>query len=168
MEQLPGQMSIFDLLMEDDLPEKQDEPRLIAPEDFHLGVKGWMIHAVLFREEPDWKYYMTGKANDSPIRFLVIYTDRWKSVKEPWQDSHGRWGTAGDKVLGKGERYSGWYGGFRPLYYKTPTFDERIEYAHRSRDYQPGVRIVDADCIVALEGPPLDETEKELLRKWRG
>ena len=167
VEQLSGQLSIWDILTEDQLPAAAEDPapRLIAPEDFHVGVRGWMIHAVLFREEPDWKYYGTGKENDSPIRFLLVYTDRWKSVKEPWQDSKGRWGTSGEKVLRKGDRYSGWYGGFRPLYHQTPTFDERIEAAHKSRDYQPGVRIVDADHIVALEGPPLTDDDKDFLRR---
>ena len=162
-DQIDGQISIFELL---DAGELKPQTPMIAAEDFHLGVKGWMLHAVTYREKSDWHYYMqNGRENDSAILYIITYTDRWKSVKEPWQDSAGRWGTAGEKVLAKGERYAGWYGGHRPLYYKTPTFNERIECAHQSCDYKPGIRIVDADYIVALDGPPLTDEEKDWFRR---
>lgn len=42
VEQLSGQLSIWDILTEDQLPAAAEDPapRLIAPEDFHVGVRG--------------------------------------------------------------------------------------------------------------------------------
>lgn len=155
MEQIAGQISIFDLLTEDE-PEKPHISNRLEPWDFHEGVKGWMIHAVWFAEGPHVPEWLWG--------CVVTYTDRWVSTKEPKLKDDG-WSTAGELVRRKGDTYSCWYGGFRTLYRQTPTFDERIEAAHRSREYRPGMRIIDADCVVALEGPPLSEAEKETIRK---
>jgi len=153
MEQIAGQISIFDLLE----PEKPRISNRLEPWDFHEGVKGWMIHAVWFAEGPHVPEWLWG--------CVVTYTDRWVSVEEPEQDAEGRWSTAGEKVRQKGDRYAGWYGGTRPLYRQTPTFDERTEYAKEAHGRKHPRRIIDADCVVALEGPPLNEAEKETIRK---
>lgn len=154
VEQLSGQLSIWDILTEDQLPAAAEEPapRLIAPEDFHVGVKGWMIHTVVFEQ---------GRF----AGMMIVYTDRWVSTKEPKLKDSG-WSTAGELVRRKGDSYSCWYGGFRTLYWQTPTFDERIQAAHRSKEYRPGMRIIDADIPVALEGEPLNDEEKDVLRRW--
>lgn len=160
--QIDGQISIFDLMDAGELrysgpTQAAAVSNVLEPWDFHIGVKAWMMHAVWFNNGdhiPEWLHSC-----------VVTFTDMWKSVEEPEQDNEGRWSTAGEKVRRKGEYYAGWYGGFRPLYRQTPTFDERLEYALKIHGRKQPRRIIDADCVVALQGPPLNEAEKETIRK---
>lgn len=147
--EIDGQLSIFEML---DAGELKQRTPMIAPEEFVPGVTGWMIHTVVFEQ---------GRF----AGMMIVYTDRWVSTKEPKLKDSG-WSTAGELVRRKGDTYSCWYGGFRTLYWQTPTFDERIQAAHRSREYRPGMRIIDADIPVTLEGEPLNDEEKDMLRRW--
>ncbi len=154
---MEAQISFLDPVPEEEAPDT----RFIQPQDFHVGEKGWMLHAVVRRTKP-WNPW--SREPEPPIVCIYTYTDRWVSTREPRQQPDGRWDTTGERVRRKGQTYSMWSGGSRKLYRNTPTFDERIAYVHQMPEYQPGVRIIDADCIVALEGAPLSEAEKAELR----
>ncbi len=163
MEQLNGQLSIWDILTEDEQPTAP-RSRLIAPQDFHIGTKGWQLHTVWF---PDSERIPENLRNS-----IVIYSDCWVSTKEPCGSEFGII-TQGDKVCRKGEYPAGWTGRMPKLYAQPgPTWEDYIQRAHTDFIYEgcnwwhPGVRVIDADHVVALEGDPLTENEKELLRKW--
>ena len=162
--QLPGQLSFLSELWADE--PAQPKPRLIRPEDFHVGVKGWLIHAVWFTDHAN---IPEGLRNS-----IVLYTDCWVSTREPWITEYG-WQTQGDRVRRKGQSPAGWTGRMPKLYAQPgPTSAEKLEHAHTDFQhdgcnwYHPGVRIIDADYIVCLEGDPLTEDEKMQLRKWQG
>lgn len=163
MEQIDGQVSIWDMLTEDEMP-KPARSRIIAPQDFHIGTKGWQLHAVWFGDKV-WPVSMRN--------CIVIYSDCWVSTAEPRNTEYGI-RTQGERVRRKGETPGGWTGRMPKLFaLPGPTWDDYIQHAHTDfifdgcNWWKPGVRVIDADHIVTLEGDPLTEDEKALLRKWR-
>lgn len=158
MEQIAGQLSFFELMDGGELRPEEKHSNVLEPWGFHVGVKGWMMHAYWFDERPHVPEWLWG--------CVVVYTDRWVSTKEPRQTEYG-WSTAGEKVRMPGDNPEGWYGGTRPLWRVTPTFDERLDYAMQVHGKKHPRRVIDADNVVALYGPPLNEAEKDTIRKLR-
>lgn len=127
MKELPGQLSMFIMLGEDETP-------VIPFEQQKKGMKGWVIEIQgVYTTENGFKKNMVGVTTKQVVlnRDSYIRHNRTLDRTEYWQDasSTGVGGCKGD----------GWIGSPKKIYVRRPTWAECQEYVrkhHRGDPYE--------------------------------